>query len=95
MRGELQTAYLFQCREEELFAVSSDKTGANLPRSSCTQGWELRQEFQLNTQDPIPVPIEPLPIICAMGDKGFYIWRDSCWAGRTNSHSTAHRLVTA
>lgn len=95
MHSEAQTAYLFQCRDEELFAVSSDRTGANIPRSSCTRGWQLRQEFQLSTQDPIPAPIEPLPIIRAIGDKGYYIWRDICWAQRTNIPSPAHPFVTA
>ena len=49
MRSDAQTAYLFQCGDEELFAVSADKAGTNIPRSSCTQGWLLRQEFQLGT----------------------------------------------
>ena len=90
MQGEAQTAYLFQCGDEELFAVSCDKTGANIPRSSCTRGWQLEQEFQLNTQDPLPAPIEPRPVIRAIGDKGYYIWRDSCWAQRKTSLPPLH-----
>ena len=95
MHGEAHTAYLFQCRDEELFAVSSDKTGANIPRSSCTRGWQLRQEFQLGTQEPVPAPIEALPVIRAIGAKGYYIWRDSCWAQRINVPSPTHPFVTA
>jgi hypothetical protein len=83
MQGDTQTAYLFQCEGEELFAVALDKAGANIPRSSCTQGWLLRQEFQLGTQDLVPVPIGPDPIIRSINDKGYYIWRDACWAQRT------------
>ncbi len=49
MQCDARTAYIFQCDGEELFAVSSDKAGANIPRSSCTGGWLLRQEFQLGT----------------------------------------------
>jgi len=49
MLGDAQPAYLFQCGDEELFAVSPDKAGRNIPRSSCTQGWILRQEFKLGT----------------------------------------------
>ena len=74
--------YLFQCGDEGLFAMSPDKTGETIPRSSCTQGWLLRQEFQLRTQDPLPAPVEPEPIIRAIDAKGYYIWRDPCWAQR-------------
>ena len=83
MQGDARTAYIFQCDGEELFAVSSDKAGANIPRSSCTGGWLLRQEFQLGTDDPVPAPVGPEPIIRGMNAKGYYIWRDPCWAQRT------------
>jgi hypothetical protein len=83
MQAYARTAYLFQCNGGELFAVSLDKAGANIPRSSCTEGWLLRQEFQLDSQDPILAPIEVDPIIRSINDKGYYIWRDPCWAQRT------------
>jgi hypothetical protein len=83
MQCDARTAYIFQCGGEELFAVSSDKTGVNIPRSSCTGGWLLRQEFQLGTQGPVPAPIEPEPLIRGINAKGYYIWRDPCWAQRT------------
>jgi hypothetical protein len=76
-------AYLFQCQGEDLYAVSRDKAGANIPTTSCTQGWLLRQEFQLDAQDPVPVSIEPDTIIRAINANGCYIWRDPCWAQRT------------
>jgi hypothetical protein len=75
MRDDAQTAYLFQCGDEELFAVSPDKGGKNIPRSSCTQGWLLRQEFQLGRQDPVPTAISPEPVLRSITDKGYYIWR--------------------
>ena len=34
-----RTAYLFQCEGEDLYAVSHDSTGGNIPRSPCTLGW--------------------------------------------------------
>jgi hypothetical protein len=82
MTNDARTAYLFQCGNEELFAVARDKVGEALPRSSCTQGWLLRLEFQLRPQDPMPAPIEAEPIIRSINAKGYYIWRDPCWAQR-------------
>ena len=75
MPGDTRTAYLFQCGNEELYAVSPDKAGEVIPRSSCTQGWLLRQEFQLGAEEPVPAPIEPGPIIRGINAQGYYIWR--------------------
>lgn len=74
MSGD-ETAYLFQCEGEELFAVSPDKAGANIPRSSCTQGWVFRQKFQLGGNQPVPAAISPKPILRGIIAKGYYIWR--------------------
>jgi hypothetical protein len=75
MRDDAQTTYLFQCGDEELFAVSPDRGGKNIPRSSCTQGWLLRQELQLDIQVPAATAVNPAPILRGITDKGYYIWR--------------------
>ena len=75
MPGEARTAYLFQCGDEALFAVSPDRTGEVIPRTSCTQGWLLRQEFQLGAQEPVPAAISPEPILRSIIAKGWYMWR--------------------
>jgi len=55
---------------EELFAVPPDKAGTNIPRSSCTRG-QLRQEFQLGRQDPVPNAICPKSVLRSITDKGY------------------------
>jgi hypothetical protein len=75
MQDDAQTTYLFQCGDEELFAVSPDKAGRNIPRSSCIQGWQLRQELQLGEQDASPAPVNPKPILRGITEKGYYIWQ--------------------
>jgi hypothetical protein len=72
---DAQTAYLFQCGTEELFAVSLDKSGGRLLRYPCTQGWILRNEFQLGVQHPVPATIAPEPILRGIAARGYYIWR--------------------
>jgi hypothetical protein len=74
MRSD-RTAYLFQCGDEALFAVSPDKAGNNTPRTSCTQGWLLKEEFLLGAHHPAPAAIGPEPILRSVIAKGFYIWR--------------------
>lgn len=83
MLGDVRTGYLFQCGDEDLFSVSLDKAGANIPRSSCTQGWLLRKEFQLDAHNPVPATIGADPVTRGINAKGYYTWRDPCWAQRT------------
>ena len=75
MLDKSHPAFLFQCGDEALFAVTPDKAGTNLPRSSCTQGWLLRQEFVLGIADGAPRAIDPKRVLRRIGDQGFYIWR--------------------
>lgn len=63
MPDSSRTAYLFQCVGEDLYAVSYDATGRNIPRSPCTMGWRLCEEFQLGLRAPVPAPILPDPIL--------------------------------
>jgi hypothetical protein len=76
MTNEVRTAYLFQCTGEGLFAVSLDITGGNIPRTSCTEGWVLSQEFLLGIHEDVPALIMPEPIIRGVRKFGYYIWRD-------------------
>jgi hypothetical protein len=78
MLDDARTAYLFQCGDEDLFAVSPDKDGKNIPRSSCTQGWLLQRELQLGTRDLAATAISPKTILRGIIDKGYYIWRAGC-----------------
>jgi hypothetical protein len=73
--NDAQTTYLFQCGDEELFAVSPDRAGNNIPRTSCTQGWLMRRELQLGTQEQVPAAVSLKPILRGITDKGYYIWR--------------------
>lgn len=52
---DARTAYLLQCGNEELFAVSPDKAGDAIPMSGCAQGWLFRQDFPSGVQEPLPV----------------------------------------
>jgi hypothetical protein len=70
-----QTVYLFQCEGEDLYAVSHDITGANIPRSPCTQGWQLCEAFELGPSLAVPAPIMPGPILKGIADIGYYMWR--------------------
>jgi hypothetical protein len=41
LHNDARTAHLFQCGNIDLFAVSLDKTGANIPLADCGDGWRF------------------------------------------------------
>jgi hypothetical protein len=69
------TAYLFQCEDEDLYAVSHDITGANIPRSPCALGWRLREAFELGRRLTVPAPLMAEPILKGIADVSYYVWR--------------------
>ena len=69
------TAFLFQCGESDLFAVSLDHTGANIPKIECASGWLLRDSFRLGVREPVRVAIQPEPILRGIAANGYFIWR--------------------
>lgn len=70
-----RTAFLFQCGNGPWFAVSHDKTGANIPTAECSEGWQLRTRFALGVQEAMPVAIEPEPILRGIDANGYFVWR--------------------
>jgi hypothetical protein len=75
MSDDARAAYLFQCSGEDLYAVSHDRTGANIPRSTCTQGWKLCEKFELGRDEPVPAPIMAETILSGIAANGYYVWR--------------------
>jgi hypothetical protein len=75
MYDSARTAYLFQCKDEDLYAISHDITGANIPRSPGTLGWRFCEEFQLGHRSPVPAPIMAEPVLKGIADHGYYVWR--------------------
>ena len=79
MPNSLRTAYLFQCKDDDLYAVSIDSTGANIPRAPCTDGWLFCEEFELGRHASVPAPVMAEPILKGILDQGYYVWRG--WSG--------------
>jgi len=86
MPDTARTAYLFQCRDEDLYAISHDITGANIPRSPCTLGWHLCETFQLGRRVSLPAPIMAEPVLKGIADHGYYVWRG--WSSGTTKRPT-------
>jgi hypothetical protein len=73
---DARTAFLFRCQGAELWAVTLDGSGANLPKQACPGGWCLHQEFPLGVQEPVPViTVSAEPILQGLLADGFYLWR--------------------
>jgi hypothetical protein len=81
LEDPVHAVYLFQCRGEDLYAISNDKSGRNIPRSPCTRGWQFCEAFLLSRHGPVPAPILPTPILKGILDRGYDVWRG--WSGAT------------
>ena len=73
---EALDAYLFECDDDALFAVSLDPLGSNIPQRSCPQGWRRIAEFALGVHESMPVAIAPERILQGVRSVGYYIWRE-------------------
>lgn len=64
-------AYLFECESELLFAVSRDRTGANLPLQNCPVGWRLKEAFALGIREAMPRAVDPEPVLRGLRSGGY------------------------
>ena len=81
LHDDSRPAFLFQCGESCLFAVSLDKTGANIPTVACIDGWHFRDAFRLGVHEAMPVAISPEPILRGIKADGYFIWRQGTMHG--------------
>jgi hypothetical protein len=73
---DILQAYLFECDDDGLFAVSLDPHGRNIPRNACLEGWRCKTGFLLGVHLPVPAAIDPEPILRGIRGVGYYIWRE-------------------
>ena len=43
----IRTVHVFQCGSADLFGLTRDQTGANLPADECTEGWRLVRTVEM------------------------------------------------
>lgn len=69
---DARPAHLFHCGD--LYAVSLDPAGANIPLDGCYEGWEHVSEFELGVHEAVPAAMDPEPIIRGIRAYGYYVW---------------------
>ena len=57
--------------------TAHDSTGANIPRTTCAQGWAFAKKFQVGVHEPVPAGIMPETIFKGIVASGYIIWRGS------------------
>lgn len=73
---DARRAFLFQCGESNLFAVSLDETAANIPAGLCAAAaWHLRDAFALGVQEAMPIGVAPEPVLRGIKAEGYFVWR--------------------
>ena len=43
----IYTVHVFQCGDADLFGVTQDQSGANLPTNECTAGWRFLRTIEM------------------------------------------------
>ena len=74
LHDDARAAFLFHCGGCDLFAVSLDETGANIPTGSCIGGWRCREKFWLGVHEVMPLAVAPEPILRGIDANGYFIW---------------------
>ena len=85
LSNDARPAFMFQCGDSNLWAITLDGSGALLPKDACDGAWLLRREFPLGVHEALPVAIAPEPIIRAIDADGYYLWRQ----GTGQPHATS------
>ena len=67
-------AYLFLCLDNGHYAASSNSAGSNLPRDTCTAGWQFIRSFALGVKEALPLSGDPEPALAGLRNSGYYIW---------------------
>ena len=47
-RTLIRTVHVFQCGSADLFGLTRDQTGANLPTDECTDGWRFVRTVEMD-----------------------------------------------
>src|SRR5215217_4594006 len=45
--GMIRTVHVFQCGSADLYGITRDQTGANLPTDECRDGWRFIRTLEL------------------------------------------------
>jgi len=48
----IRTVHVFQCGSADLYGVTQDETGANLPTGECTDGWRFIRTIEMDESLP-------------------------------------------
>lgn len=73
---ETREAYLFQWGRADIFAISPDSAGSNLPKFEEDGAWQRREKFWLGVNNPPPAPINPEPVLRGLQAHGYFVWRE-------------------
>jgi hypothetical protein len=66
-------ASLFETSDGRFLGVCLDRSGAALPRTNG-EIWHFQTEFRLGVREPVPVAIDPEPLLRGIKSDGFFVW---------------------
>jgi hypothetical protein len=68
-------AYLFRAgNDPEVYAVTHDPIGANLPALDPVVEWHFDREFALGVREAMPIHVAPEPVLRGLLAHGYFVW---------------------
>ena len=73
-----QVIHVFRCESTDLYGVTNDRTGANLPTDECTAGWQFVRTVEFTGGIPprgmnVAWQEQIAAVRAAVTDHGFFI----------------------
>jgi hypothetical protein len=74
----IRTVHVFQCGSADLYGVTRDQTGANLPTDECSEGWRFIRTMEMEEGLPprgmvVAWQERDAAVRAAIADHGFFI----------------------
>jgi hypothetical protein len=66
-RSRYERGYLLLCLENGHYAISLDQSGNNIPKVSCTSGWQLIKAFDIGVREAMPMAGNPESLVGIKG----------------------------
>jgi hypothetical protein len=82
----IRTVHVFQCGSADLYGVTQDQTGANLPIDECKEGWRFLKTVEMDEGLPprgmaVAWQERDAAVRAAIAENGLFSWRGCSLAG--------------
>ena len=92
----IRTVHVFQCGDDDLFGITRDETGGNLPTNECTGGWRFITTLELEEGLPprgmvVAWQERDAAVRAAIADHGYFLGEAGAMPAEFNWTDPRHK----